>query len=63
MTRASRITMDQLFKDGEDFAFKNVDYSSEKVEKDIEEVTKIQEKIRKSTEVDLNELKSFIFKV
>lgn len=55
--------MDQLFKDGEDFAFKNVDYSSEKVEKDIEEVTKIQEKIRKSTEVDLNELKSFIFKV
>ena len=47
-----KASMEELFKDGENFKLKQVDYSSKKMIKQIKKLKEQQEKVRKSGEVD-----------
>lgn len=46
-----KATMADLFKNGENFEFNKVDYSSNDMKKQIERIKKEQERIRKSAEL------------
>ena len=55
--------LSQLFKNGENFQFSKINYSSKKITKEIQALKKEQEVIRKSGEVDINELRKFIINI
>lgn len=44
--------MSDLFKDGDNFQFKKVDYSSKKMAKKIKKLQKLRDKLMKETQVD-----------
>ncbi len=56
-----KATLSQLFKDGDSFSFKKVDYNSSSVSREIEKVKDKQEESLRSAEVNLNELRKIVF--
>jgi hypothetical protein len=60
-----KVTTDlsKIFKKGKDFELKDIDFGSEKFSKEIKEIKLIQNKIRKSTEVDMSKLSKIVFKI
>jgi cytochrome c556 len=55
--KEQKATLDQIFKDGKDFKFKKVDYSTDEVGRETARLEKKQEEIRQSAYVDLNDPK------
>ena len=55
--------LDQLFKDGKAFKFKQVDYSSPKITRELKDLEKKREEIRESAKVDINELRKMTFDI
>jgi len=58
-----KATLSQLFKDGNSFSFKKIDYSSSKISHEIRKIKHEQVETLKSAEVDLNDLKKIVFTV
>ena len=56
-------SMNNLFKNGKNFEFKKIDFSSKKVSKDVKKLKKKQTELLKSMEVDIEELKKIKFTI
>ncbi|MDB5024313.1 MAG: hypothetical protein JWP78_2068 [Mucilaginibacter sp.] len=56
-------TMSEIFKNGEDFEFKKVDYSTQKISTEMKRVKEIQNDIRKSADADLTSIKHINFDI
>mgnify|MGYP001331340856 CR=1 FL=1 len=56
-------SLKELFKSGENFQFKDVDYSSPKVSERVERLKKKQDEIINSSKVDLNDLRRITFNI
>ena len=61
-TRKAKSLKD-LFKNGNDFEFKKVDYGSPEVSEDVERLKKKQDEIIEQSKVDLNELRKITFDI
>lgn len=61
--QTQKVQLNQLFKSGKNFKFKKVDYNSTRISVEAKEIKIKQAEIRKSAEVDLNELKKLIFTI
>lgn len=63
MIKSGKANMSDLFKNGDNFEFEKIDYNSKKIIKELGCVEKIQRNIRKSGDIDLNELRKIVFRV
>jgi len=58
-----KATLKELFKNGDDFTFGNVDYSSPEVSEEIQKVKEQQEKVLDEMKVDVEKMKRFKFDI
>ncbi|MCX6753116.1 MAG: hypothetical protein NTW62_02115 [Candidatus Nomurabacteria bacterium] len=58
-----KASMYELFKNGPNFEFKKIDYSSPKITKEVEELKKQKEKIQNQAKVSIWELQQIVFTI
>lgn len=58
-----KATIEELFVNGKDFKFGEVDYTSEEVEKELTKIKKKQQESLDSMKINLNDLRKITFDI
>lgn len=56
-------SLKEIFKNGDNFQFKHIDYSSEEITKETEFLKKRQDEIIESSKVNLDDLRKITFDI
>lgn len=56
-------SLKEIFKNGDDFQFRQVDYSSPEVSKDVERLKKKQDEIIEQSKINIEDLRRITFDI
>lgn len=59
--KTGKVPLSELFKNGENFQFKKIDYSSRKIQRDLKNLREQKEEIMKSLNFPLEEMRKIRF--
>jgi hypothetical protein len=56
-----KVEISEIFKKGENFEFKRVDYNNSKIASEIDKIRELQDDIRKMADADITAIKDVVF--